>query len=71
MLSYPRGSIALDYNDKGEFATGALGNIKYQCSPKDGCTGFTLSSGRARKLQFTKVALAAPFAERDKSVPGG
>lgn len=71
VLSYPRGSIALDYNDKGEFATGALGNIKYQCSPKDGCTGFTLSTGRARNLQFTKVALAPPFAGRDQSVPGG
>jgi hypothetical protein len=58
VLRHPRGSVALDFNDKGEFAAGfPFGDIKYQCGARDGCTGFTVSSERARNVQFTKVAL--------------
>jgi CubicO group peptidase (beta-lactamase class C family) len=60
VLSYPRGTIDLGYNDKGAFATGLLGNIQYQCSVQEGCTGFTLTSTRVRNLRFTRLAPAAP-----------
>jgi CubicO group peptidase (beta-lactamase class C family) len=63
LTSPRRATIALDFNSKGEFATGTwLGYIKYQCSVQDGCTGFTANNGRVRNLQFTKVALVPPGA---------
>ena len=61
VLTYPRGTAALDVNDKDEFTLGSpLGIINYQCSARDGCTGFTVSNGRVRNLQFTRVVLAVP-----------
>jgi hypothetical protein len=59
--SFTVGSNSKQFNDKDEFALGSpFGNIKYQCSARDGCTGFTVSNGRVWNLQFTRVALAAP-----------
>ena len=61
VLTYPRGAALLDVNGKDEHALASpLGNIQYQCSARDGCTGFTVSNGRVWNLQFTRVALAAP-----------
>jgi hypothetical protein len=58
-LTYPRGSAVLDFNDKGEFATGfPLGAIQYQCDTMDHCTSFTVTTGdgRVRNLKFSRVA---------------
>jgi hypothetical protein len=58
-LTYPRGSAVLDFNDKGEFATGfPLGAIQYQCDARDHCASFTVTtgSGRVRNLKFNRVA---------------
>jgi CubicO group peptidase (beta-lactamase class C family) len=60
VLTYPRGSVALDFNDKGEFAVGfPVGDIKYQCSDQGSCAGFILDFGRARNLAFNRVTLGA------------
>ncbi|KQV37759.1 hypothetical protein [Massilia sp. Root335] len=56
-LAYPGGPLALGFDGRGEYATG-FDAIKYQCGARDGCTGFTLSTGRARNVQFTRVELA-------------
>ena len=58
-LTYPRGSAVLDFNDKGEFATGfPLGAIEYQCDVEDHCSSFTVTtgSGRVRNLKFNRFA---------------
>jgi hypothetical protein len=58
-LTYPRGSAVLDFNDKGEFATGfPLGAIQYQCDAEDHCASFTVTTGggRVRNLKFKRVA---------------
>jgi CubicO group peptidase (beta-lactamase class C family) len=61
LLTYPRGTFALDVDGKDEFTfISPFGAIKYQCSDRDGCTGFTVTNGRVWNLQFTRVALAAP-----------
>lgn len=61
VLTYPRGTVAFAFHPQGEFFTlTALGDIKYQCSAQEACTGFTLSNGRVRNLQFTRVKLSAP-----------
>jgi CubicO group peptidase (beta-lactamase class C family) len=60
-LTYPRGTAPLDAKGKDEFgASFRFGgvNLDYQCSPTSGCTGFSLSTGRAWNLQFTRVDLA-------------
>jgi CubicO group peptidase (beta-lactamase class C family) len=56
VLTHPRGTAALDVDEKSGSVIG-FGNIKYQCSAQDGCTGFTVSTGRVRQLQFTRVTL--------------
>lgn len=56
VLTYPGGTVTLGFNGEREYATG-FGTIKYQCSAKDGCTGFTISTDRARQVQFTRVTL--------------
>lgn len=61
VLTYPGGTVALGFNGEGEYATG-FGSIKYQCGGQDLCSGFTMSSGRARQLQFTRIELASPGA---------
>jgi hypothetical protein len=57
-VTYPRGSAVLDFNDKGEFATGfPLGAIQYQCDAEARCASFTVTtgSGRVRNLTFHRV----------------
>jgi CubicO group peptidase (beta-lactamase class C family) len=61
VLTYPGGTLTLGFNGRGEYATG-FGDITYQCGARDGCTGFTVSTERARNVQFTRVELAAPGA---------
>jgi CubicO group peptidase (beta-lactamase class C family) len=61
VLTYPGGTVTLGFSPLGEYATG-FGTIKYQCSAQDDCTGFTLSTDRARNVQFTRVQLAASAA---------
>lgn len=57
VLTYPRGSAVLDFNDKGEFATGfPFGAIKYQCRAEGDCASFTVTSGRVRDLKFARVS---------------
>lgn len=59
-LTYPRGTASLDAKGKDEFGASFLFggvNLDYQCSPKSGCTGFSLSTSRAWNLQFTRVDL--------------
>ena len=55
VLTYPGGTVTLGFNGERDYATG-FGTIKYQCSA-DGCTGFTISTERARNVQFRRVAL--------------
>ena len=58
-VTYPRGSAVLDFNDKGEVATGCPGGaIQYQCDTGDRCASFTVTtgSGRVRNLIFKRVA---------------
>ncbi len=61
MLRYPRGEIALNPVApdvfKGSFPIGLL---RYHCLAGKGCSGFSLSNGRVRGLQFTKVAIVTP-----------
>jgi hypothetical protein len=57
VLTYPGGTVTLGFNGERDYATG-FGTIKYQCSAERGCTGFTISTERARNVQFTRVALA-------------
>ncbi|RJG08425.1 serine hydrolase [Massilia cavernae] len=60
MLTYPRGTVELDFKGKGAFAAEfPIIEIKYQCL-QGGCNGFTVTNGRVRDLQFTKVAIVAP-----------
>ncbi|HEX9172771.1 MAG TPA: hypothetical protein VF861_08920, partial [Telluria sp.] len=62
-LSYPRGNIVLDPVSGSTFAAPfPIGTIQFQCSAGAGCAGFTLTNGRVRNLQFTKVAIVAPGA---------
>lgn len=56
VLTYPRGTLTLGFSGSGDYATG-FGNLKYECSAQDACTGFTMSDGRVRKLQFARVEL--------------
>jgi CubicO group peptidase (beta-lactamase class C family) len=56
VLTHPRGTAALDVDPTSGSAIG-FGDIKYQCSAQDACTGFTVSTGRVRQLQFTRVTL--------------
>ncbi|GAB3429895.1 beta-lactamase family protein [Massilia solisilvae] len=63
MVAHPRTTIKLDYVGKDAFVSDFFGTeIRYQCSPDAGCTGFTLNFPRARNLQFSKVAIVAPGA---------
>jgi hypothetical protein len=60
VLTYPRGSVALDFNDKGEFVVGfPVGEIKYQCSAQGSCPSFTLNFGRVRNVEFNRVTLGS------------
>jgi CubicO group peptidase (beta-lactamase class C family) len=62
-LSYPRGNLVLDPVTANTFAAPfPIGRIEFQCSAGAGCSGFSLSNGRVRKLQFSKVAIVAPGA---------
>lgn len=58
MLTYPRGTVPLDYAGDGAFLAplSSAATVTYQCTP-GGCSGFTVSNGRVRNLQFTKVAI--------------
>lgn len=56
VLTYPGGTVTLGFNGAGAYATG-FGTMTYQCSGEDRCTGFTMSSERARNLQFNRVSL--------------
>lgn len=60
-LTYPRGTAFLDTKGKNEFSASfpfGNGSLNYQCSFESGCTGFSLSTGRAWNLQFTRIDLA-------------
>jgi CubicO group peptidase (beta-lactamase class C family) len=62
-VTYPRGSAVLDFNAKGEFATGfRLGAIQYQCDAENHCASFTVTTGdgRVRNLKFNRVAGLRP-----------
>ena len=59
VLTYPGGTVTLGFNGERDYATG-FGTLRYQCSASEGCTGFTMSTDRARNVQFTRVALASP-----------
>jgi CubicO group peptidase (beta-lactamase class C family) len=62
-LTHPRGTVPLDYAGKDSFAAPfPLAQVRYQCAPQAGCSGFTVDNGRVRDLQFTKVAIVAPGA---------
>lgn len=64
-LTHPRGTIPLDYTENGEFvAPFPVAQIKYQCTPQAGCSGFTVTNGRVRNLQFTKVAIVGAGARQ-------
>jgi len=66
VLRYPRGEIMLDVNDKGEFNAGfPFGDIRYQCGGQDSCAGFTVSSDRARNVQFARIVLPKPASSLD------
>ena len=56
VLTYPRGTVTLGFNPRGEYGTG-FGDLRYQCSAGERCIGFTMGDWRARNLQFTRVAL--------------
>jgi CubicO group peptidase (beta-lactamase class C family) len=56
VLTHPRGTAALDVDEKSGSVSG-FGNINYQCSAQDVCTGFTVNTGRVRQLQFSRVTL--------------
>jgi hypothetical protein len=56
-LTYPGGSITLGFNGERDYATG-FGTLEYQCGA-DGCNGFTISTDRARNVQFRRVALTS------------
>jgi CubicO group peptidase (beta-lactamase class C family) len=59
-LSYPRGDMALDQLPGNAFgASFPIGRIQYQCRVGEGCSGFTVSNGRVRDLQFAKVKISA------------
>lgn len=57
VLTYPRNATALEARGQGEFAASPLGAIRYQCGAQGGCDGFTVTTERARNLQFKRVAL--------------
>jgi hypothetical protein len=57
VLTYPGGTVTLGFNGERDYATG-FGTLTYQCSA-DGCTGFTISTERARNVQFSRVALTS------------
>jgi CubicO group peptidase (beta-lactamase class C family) len=57
VLTYPGGTVTLGFNGERDYATG-FGTIKYECSA-DGCTGFTISTERARNVRFTRVSLSS------------
>jgi hypothetical protein len=59
VLTYPGGTVTLGFNGDRDYATG-FGTLRYQCGAAEGCTGFTMSTDRARNVQFTRVALASP-----------
>jgi len=57
-LTHPRGTVALDVDDKGNFTGGfPFASIAYQCAAQDRCSGFTVSNERMRNVQFQRVAL--------------
>jgi CubicO group peptidase (beta-lactamase class C family) len=69
-LTYPRGQVALDKVGPKAFGSDwPIGRIDFQCSEGAGCTGFTVSNGRVRNLQFTKVHIsAAAAAETSRNI---
>jgi CubicO group peptidase (beta-lactamase class C family) len=56
VLTYPGGTVTLGFHPAGAYATG-FGTMQYQCSAQQHCTGFTMSTERARNLQFNRVVL--------------
>jgi CubicO group peptidase (beta-lactamase class C family) len=67
-LTYPRGTMPLDYAGEGKFMTYApVSEVRYQCTPEGGCTGFTVTNTRVRNLQFTRVAIVGPGARPTKA----
>jgi len=63
VLTHPRGTVPLDYTGKDSFvAAFPIAQVRYQCAPQAGCSGFSVTNGRVRGLQFAKVAVLAPGA---------
>ncbi len=60
-LTYPRGTVPLDYVGNDKFAAPLIPTVvvSYQCMPPHGCSGFSVSNGRVRNLQFVKVNIAS------------
>ncbi|PWF48590.1 serine hydrolase [Massilia glaciei] len=69
-LSFSRGQVALDKLGPTSFnGDYPFGRVEYQCRDGEGCTGFTISNGRVRNLQFTKVHIsAAGAAEASRNI---
>jgi CubicO group peptidase (beta-lactamase class C family) len=65
VLSHPRGTAPLDFVGKDIFlSTFPIGQVSYQCAPQGGCTGFKVSNGRVRNLEFAKVAIVGAGARQ-------
>jgi CubicO group peptidase (beta-lactamase class C family) len=65
-ITYPRGTVTLDHAGGNSFA-GPVGVVSFQCSQQAACTGFRVTTGRVRDLEFTKVAIVAQGARAKAS----
>lgn len=59
-LSYPRGRMTLMQQSPTAFSADyPIGRVQFDCRAEASCSGMSVSNGRVRKLQFSKVTLAA------------
>ncbi len=73
-LSYPRGQMTLTpISAKAFGAEYPIGRVQFDCRADAQCSGMNVSNGRVRKLQFSRVTLAAAaapaVADQDSAPP--
>ncbi|MDL2355822.1 MAG: hypothetical protein QFF03_11235 [Pseudomonadota bacterium] len=60
-LSYPRGRMTLMQQSGTAFSADyPIGRVQFDCRAEAPCSGMSVTNGRVRKLQFSRVTFAVP-----------
>lgn len=58
LLRHPRGEVTLNQSAPDAFSANfPIGKIQFKCGTNKSCNGFTLSNGRVRNLQFSRIVI--------------